>query len=73
MQLAISLSAPNPDFLYNLTDNKLVILKSRRGKLSASSSTAPGHSCVAEMIPGDRAIFSANENYWRGEPSISTP
>ena len=68
-QLAISLSEPNPDFLYNLTDNKFVILKSGAENVGVDFNGS-GPFVVEEIIPGDRAILRANENYWRGAPSI---
>ncbi|MCY3832656.1 MAG: ABC transporter substrate-binding protein [Chloroflexi bacterium] len=70
-QVAITLSESNPDFLYNLTDNKFVILKSG-GENVGIDFNGSGPFVVDEIIPGDRAILSANENYWRGEPSISS-
>ena len=69
--IAITLSAPNPDFLYNLTDNKLVILKAGAENIGVDFNGS-GPFILEEMIPGDRAILRANEAYWGGEPSISS-
>ena len=67
--IAITLSAPNPDFLYNLTDNKLVILKAGAENIGVDFNGS-GPFILDEMIPGDRAILRANETYWGGAPSI---
>ena len=67
--IAITLSAPNPDFLYNLTDNKFVILKAGAEDIGTSFNGS-GPFILDEMIPGDRAILSANAAYWGGAPSI---
>lgn len=67
--IAITLSAPNPDFLYNLTDNKLVILKAGAENIGVDFNGS-GPFILDEMIPGDRAVLRANESYWRGAPSI---
>ncbi len=67
--IAITLSAPNPDFLYNLTDNKLVILKAGAQNIG-SEFNGSGPFILEEMIPGDRAILSANAAYWGGAATI---
>ena len=68
-KIAISLSEPNPDFLYNLTDNKFVILKEGAENVGIDFNGS-GPFVLDEIIPGDRAIMSANANYWGGAPSI---
>lgn len=68
--LVITLSETNPDFLYNLTDNKLVMLKSGAEAIGEEFN-GTGAFILEEYLPGDRAIFTANENYWDGAPSIS--
>ncbi len=68
-QISITLSEPNPDFLYNLTDNKFVILKAGAENVGIDFNGS-GPFVLDEIIPGDRAIMLANENYWRGAPSI---
>ncbi len=67
--IALNLSAPNPDFLYNLTDNKLVILKADAENIGVEFNGS-GPFILEEMIAGDRAILRANPAYWRGAPSI---
>ncbi|MCY4465610.1 MAG: ABC transporter substrate-binding protein [Chloroflexi bacterium] len=67
--IAITLSAPNPDFLYNLTDNKLVILKSEAENIGVEFNGS-GPFILDEMIAGDRTILRANADYWGGAPSI---
>ena len=68
-QIAITLSEPSPDFLYNLTDNKFVILQSGAENVGEDFNGS-GPFVLEEIIPGDRAIMRANESYWRGAPSI---
>ena len=68
-QITITLSEPNPDFLYNLTDNKFVILKSGAENIGVEFNGS-GPFVLEEIIAGDRAILRANESYWRGAPSI---
>ena len=67
--VALDLSAPNPDFLYNLTDNKLVILKADAENIGVEFNGS-GPFIFEEMIAGDRAIMRANADYWGGMPSI---
>ena len=67
--IAINLSVPNPDFLYNLTDNKLVMLKAGAENIGTEFNGS-GPFVLEEMIPGDRTILSANANYWGGAPTI---
>lgn len=67
--IEISLSAPNPDFLYNLTDNKLVILQAGAENIGVEFNGS-GPFIFEEMIAGDRAILRANAEYWGGAPSI---
>ncbi len=67
--LALNLSAPNPDFLYNLTDNKLVILQAGAAGIGEVFNGS-GPFILDEFIPGDRAILSANAAYWGGQPAI---
>ena len=67
--IAFTLSAPNPDFLYNLTDNKFVILQAGAEDIGTAFNGS-GPFMLEELIPGDRAILRANEGYWGGAPSI---
>ena len=67
--VVFSLRETNPDFLYNLTDNKFVILKAGAENIGEEFNGS-GPFVLDEMIPGDRAVLSANANYWGGAPSI---
>ena len=67
--VVITLGESNPDFLYNLTDNKFVILKSGAENVGEAFNGS-GPFRLEELIPGDRAIMSANADYWGGMPSI---
>ena len=67
--IVIALSAPNPDFLYNLSDNKLVILKSGAENIGEVFNGS-GPFMLDELIPGDRAVMTANADYWGGAPAV---
>ncbi len=67
--IAIELSAPNPDFLYNLSDNKFVILQAGAEDIGTVFN-GTGPFVLDEILPGDRAIMHANPGYWGGAPSI---
>lgn len=67
--IAFTLSEPNPDFLYNLTDNKFVILQAGAENIGTAFNGS-GPFALEEMLPGDRAIMRANADYWGGAPSI---
>lgn len=69
--VVFTLTDPNPDFLYNLTDNKFVILKAGAENVGEEFNGS-GPFILDELIPGDRAIMSANPNYWGGAPAIDT-
>ena len=62
------LSVPNPDFLYNLTDNHAVILKAGAENIGTEfNGTGPFR---LEEYVTDRASFSANAEYWGGAPGV---
>lgn len=69
--LVITLSNTNPDFPYLLGDNHIVILQKDAADIgTAFNGTGPF--MVSEYDPGNRAVLTANPNYW-GEPaSIAT-
>ena len=67
--VVITLTAPNPDFLYSLSENKIVILKAEAENIGEVLNGS-GPFVLEEMIPGDRAIMTANSNYWDGKPDI---
>ena len=67
--VVITLTAPNPDFLYSLSENKIVILKAEAENIGEVLNGS-GPFVLEEMIPGDRAIMTANSHYWGGKPDI---
>jgi len=69
--IVITLSETNPDFIYNLTDNHIVILQAGATNIGEEFN-GTGPFILEEYIPGDRAVFTANENYWGGAPGVST-
>ena len=67
--VVFSTNAPDPDFLYRLTEYKIVILKVG-AQNTGEVFNGTGPFILEELIPGDRAVMKANENYWRGAPAI---
>ena len=63
------LKSRDPDFLYRLTEYKVVMLKAGAEDTGVVFN-GTGPFIMEEMIPGDRAVMRANENYWRGAPGI---
>ena len=64
-----NINAPDPDFLYRLTEYKIVILKAE-AQNTGEVFNGTGPFILEELIPGDRAVMKANESYWRGAPAI---
>ena len=69
--VVFQLNAPDPDFLYRLTEYKIVMLKAGAQNTGVEFN-GTGPFIMQELIPGDRAIMRANKNYWRGAPTIET-
>ena len=67
--VVFDIKAPDPDFLYRLTEYKVVMLKAEAQNPGVEFN-GTGPFIMQELIPGDRAIMRANENYWRDAPSI---
>ena len=67
--VVFNLKAPDPDFLYRLTEYKIVMLKAGAQDTGVVFN-GTGPFIMQELIPGDRMIMRANENYWRGAPTI---
>ena len=65
------ITAADPDFLYRLTEYKIVMLKAG-AENTGEIFNGTGPFYLEEMLAGDRAIMKANENYWRGAPAIET-
>jgi len=69
--VVVRLKAPDPDFLYRLTEYKIVMLKAG-AQNTGIEFNGTGPFIMEAMIPGDRAVMKANPAYWRGAPGIST-
>ena len=68
--VVFTLSQPNSDFLYNLTDNHAVILKANAEAIGEEfNGTGPFR---LEDYRPDRATFSANAAYFDGAPPLQT-
>lgn len=71
LEVTFSLTNPNPFFLYDLSDNHALILKT--GTLDADSNfNGTGPFKVTEYSPEDRIVMAANEQYFIPEqPQLS--
>ncbi len=69
--VVFNLKASDPDFLYRLTEYKVVILKAEAEDPGVVFN-GTGPFIMENLIAGDRAIMKANQNYWRGAPTIDT-
>jgi len=69
--VVFKLKAPDADFLYRLTEYKIVMLKAG-AENTGIEFNGTGPFIMDEMIPGDRAVMKANVNYWRGAPGFET-
>jgi peptide/nickel transport system substrate-binding protein len=67
--LIFTLTEPNPDFMYDLSDNHAVILKADAGDIG-SKFNGTGPFRLTEYLAADRAVFEANADYWGGEPGV---
>ena len=69
--VVFKLKAPDPDFLFRLTEYKVVMLKAG-AENAGLEFNGTGPFIMDEIIPGDRAVMKANANYWRGAPGFET-
>ncbi|MCZ7544965.1 MAG: ABC transporter substrate-binding protein [Anaerolineae bacterium] len=65
------LSGTNPDFLFDLTDNHAVILKAGAEGIGETFN-GTGPFVLQEYATADRAIFTANADYFGGAPGVET-
>lgn len=69
LEVTFTLSAPNPFFLYDLSDNHALIIKG--GTEDASEFNGTGPFVVESYSPEDRIVLAANENYFiDGQPLL---
>ncbi len=67
--VVFTLSASSPDFLYNLSDNRAVILKN--GTTTPTDFNGTGPFRMVSFDAEDRAIMARNEDYWLADaPSV---
>lgn len=68
--VVFTLEETNPDFLYDLTDNHAVILQRDAADIGETfNGTGP---FKLDDLNVDRAVLSANADYWNGAPAIET-
>lgn len=68
--VVFTLAEPNPDFLYDLSDNHAVILQQDAADIGNTfNGTGPFR---LEEYDVDRAVMAANASYWGGAPAIET-
>ncbi len=63
LQVTFTLSQPNPFFLYDLSDNRALILQADTAD-PATEFNGTGPFRVESYIPEDRVVLSANEDYF---------
>ena len=68
--LVFTLTEPNPDFMYTLTDNHAVILQANAENIG-SEFNGTGPFILDSYTPADRATLSANPNYFQGAPGVA--
>lgn len=69
LEVVFELNEPNPFFLYDLSDNHALILKSNSEDTSQLNGTGPF--VVDSYNPEDRIVLKANPDYWvEGLPEI---
>jgi peptide/nickel transport system substrate-binding protein len=67
--IVFTLATTNPDFLYDLSDNHALILKTDAQNIGTDfNGTGPFR--LQEYITEDRAIFTTNADYWGGVPTV---
>jgi peptide/nickel transport system substrate-binding protein len=70
LQVTFTLSAPNPFFLYDLSDNHALIMKADTKDPNDFNGTGPF--VVSKYSPEDRIILTANPTYFvAGEPKLA--
>lgn len=68
--VTITLSEPNPDFLFNLSDNRALILQENAEDIG-NTFNGTGPFRLQEYVVEDRAILEANEEYFDGAPNVA--
>ncbi|NJL95145.1 MAG: hypothetical protein HC915_16210 [Anaerolineae bacterium] len=68
--VTFTLAQTNPDFLYDISDNRAFILQAEAQNIGEEFN-GTGPFILEEYLPGDRAVYRANEAYWAGAPSLS--
>jgi len=63
--VTVTLSAPNLDFAYLMTDHRVNIMPSVNGEADWQSGIGPGPYTVSEFQPGVRAVLKRNPNSYR--------
>jgi peptide/nickel transport system substrate-binding protein len=67
--VVFTLTTTNPDFLYDLSDNHALILKTDAQNIGTDfNGTGPFR--LQEYLTEDRAIFTSNADYWGGVPAV---
>ena len=70
LEVTFTLTAPNPFFLFDLTDNHALVVKAETSDFSDFNGTGPFK--VASYSPEDRMELVANESYFmEGKPSLA--
>ena len=71
LEVTFTLEKPNPFFLFDLSDNHALVLKTGTTD-AATNFNGSGPFKVVEYIPEDRIVMQANENYFvEGQPRLA--
>ncbi|WP_343081423.1 ABC transporter substrate-binding protein [Ostreiculturibacter nitratireducens] len=65
--VVITISAPNADFPYLMSDYHLAIMPGTDGKIDPTSSDGCGGYIVESYEPGVQATLNRNPNYWKSD------
>lgn len=69
--VVFTLSEPNPDFLFDLSDNRAVILQANAEEIGETFN-GTGPFVLEDYLVGNRAVFTANTNYWGTPTGVET-
>lgn len=65
--VVVTLSAPNADFPYLMSDYHLPVMASADGKIDVTSTDGCGGYVVESFEPGVQATLNRNPNYWKSD------
>lgn len=70
LEVTFTLSGPNADFPYVVSDYHLIILPSADGKVDPTAGIGTGSYAIENFEPGVRTIAKRNENYFKSDAAF---